>query len=56
MEPKVIQNTLAFLQRVQLQGNEVPAYIECVQALQAGIQERRNDRPPTETVGGAHSQ
>ena len=33
MNEKIIKNCLAFLERVQLQGNEVPAYLEIVHWL-----------------------
>ena len=34
MTPEIAANILAFLQRVNLSGQEVPAYVEIVNALQ----------------------
>lgn len=33
MENNVIINTLAFMRRVQLTGEEVPAFVECTNGL-----------------------
>lgn len=38
MNLETINNTLSFLQRVQLQGNEAPAFVQCVAALQMEAQ------------------
>lgn len=34
MEEKIIQLIAQFMQRVQLQGNEVPAFNQCIKALE----------------------
>jgi hypothetical protein len=36
------QNLLGFLNRVQLSGSEVPAYIELMQMIQQGIKKDGN--------------
>jgi len=36
------QNLLGFLNRVQLSGSEVPAYVELMQMIQAGIRRDGN--------------
>lgn len=33
MKQETIENIINFLQRVELRGNEVPAYIECINSL-----------------------
>lgn len=33
MKKEIIENTLRFLQRVDLKWNEVPAFVECINAL-----------------------
>lgn len=37
MNPKVAQNIIAFLNRVQIQGSEVPAFVEAFQVLSAFV-------------------
>jgi hypothetical protein len=34
MQPQIIQNIMAFMERVNLTGKEVPAFNECMAALQ----------------------
>jgi len=34
MDKRIVQNILQFLQRVQLQGNEAEAFLECKMVLQ----------------------
>lgn len=33
MNKTIIENTLKFMQRVDLKWNEVPAFVECINAL-----------------------
>jgi len=33
MNKKIIENTIKFMQRVDLKGNEVGAFVECIQLL-----------------------
>ena len=42
---KTIENTLAFLERVDLKGKEVPAFNECVQMLQNLYREKSENKP-----------
>jgi len=35
---------LAFLQRVQLQGNEAPKFMECIIALQSEIKQQQEEK------------
>ena len=42
MSPDIIKNIQAFLERVQLQGSEVLAYIEVMQALEQALVEAQD--------------
>lgn len=37
MDPRIITNALAFLERVQLTGGETPAFIEVINTLRAEL-------------------
>lgn len=37
MEKRIVDNTLAFLARVDIKGNEAPVLMEVVQALNAAV-------------------
>ncbi len=39
MTPEIIQIVLQFMQRVELKGAEVDAYVTCVQTLQQALRE-----------------
>ena len=45
MEKRIVENALAFLARIDIKGNEAPALIEVVQALNAAV-----DVPQVETT------
>ena len=46
MSPEIVNNIVAFMERVQLQGSEVAAYIEVMRALE---QEREANSGPDST-------
>ena len=37
MEKRIVDNALAFLARIDIKGNEAPALMEVVQALNAAV-------------------
>ena len=45
MEKRIVDNALAFLARIDIKGNEAPALMEVVQALNAAV-----DVPQVEPV------
>ena len=44
MDKQTIENLLKFLQRVDLKGNEVPAFLECTQKLNNLLQEEKKEK------------
>ena len=45
MNNQVINNTIQFLNRVDLKWNEVPAFVECMQFLNSLNEEKKEDKP-----------
>ena len=42
MNKTIIENTLKFMERVELKWNEVPAFVECINSLTSLLREQED--------------
>ncbi|EEU9177288.1 hypothetical protein JRE48_002690 [Escherichia coli] len=54
MDKQTIQNIMQFMLRVNLTGQEVPAFTVAMNALQAEL-DRENDQPLQRALNAAHN-